>query len=640
MRHTKWLLATLLIALWLPASAFATGVNGFIEAGGAGVSIKDSQLKVNEYSVIGEDDGLEAYGKAQVESHGDNGVGFELDASLMGNRDQQYELGFDLKRIFRVNSSYQSYQHWLDHDQMNYLDAAVPPPVGPGGATVPLNPDSIPGFFLEGSYDPINGTVTVGSNTAASQQIGRASVYGEDLTPNQDFSIVYREWKNKFDLVLPSMPNITFHGSYRLQEREGFEQSIGMSKCTSCHVTGQSREVDEQTKDLSLGATGKFGKFTANYTFTDREFRENGATPYRWYDPALSPAAGYTDVNAVFDNRILYDYEQPGGIAQRAYDTTPDSDKQSHVLKGRYDFTAATSLLGSYVHATVESDKSGEAGVFDIAGDSLQTDYDGYGLRFATKLLPQLKLSLRGKIEHLDSDEVAITFYPNGTVAQPNLGGGVLPASITNNYGTIISRDILTLGADAVYRLGSKSTLRLGYEFKEVDRDDNHYEDTTTHQVKVAYKTRLAKNLNARASYMYENTKDPLQNTDAAGYIDPVTGLPYNFTDNTDPRIGTGLLYGTAFYDQRQTDLSNLPEDTHEGKASATWSPMANFSATASYRLRMDENELDRSEWEQTTHSPSLSLWYAPTEKLNLTFAYNYLGQRAEAKFCQGWYDG
>ena len=73
---------------------------------------------------------------------------------------------------------------------------------------------------------------------------------------------------------------------------------------------------------------------------------------------------------------------------------------------------------------------------------------------------------------------------------------------------------------------------------------------------------------------------------------------------------------------------------------SVTWSPLANFSATVSYRLRMDENDLDRSEWEQTTHSPSLSLWYAPTEKLNLTFAYNYLGQRSEAKFCQGWYDG
>ena len=54
----------------------------------------------------------------------------------------------------------------------------------------------------------------------------------------------------------------------------------------------------------------------------------------------------------------------------------------------------------------------------------------------------------------------------------------------------------------------------------------------------------------------------------------------------------------------------------------------------------MEENDLAHSTWEQSTHSPGVSLWYAPSNKLNLTFAYNYLGQSTESKFCQGWYDG
>lgn len=637
MQQTKWLLAALLIIMVLPAPVLAAEVKGFIEAGAAGVSIKDSQLRVNEYSVIKEDDGATAYTKAKIEAHDDNGMYLDVDAEFMGNRDQQYELELDAMRYFRVNSSYDTFLHWLDHDQLNYLDAAVRPPVGPVGATVPLNPNSIPGFFVEGSYDPTAGTVVVGGNNPASQQIGRASLYGEDLVPNKDFSIIYREWENNADVVIPDMPNITIHAGYRMQQREGWEQSIGMSKCTSCHITGEGRKVDEETQDLSIGATGKFGQFTVDYTFTDRSFDENANNPTRWYDPALSPGGGYSVANNVFDNRILYDYDQPG-VTQRDYDTTPDSDKQSHVLKGRYDFSGTTNLVGSFVNASVDSKKYDEVGVYSLGDNRLETDYDGYSFRFATKPLDNLKLSLRGKYESIDSDEVSVTFYPNGTIAQPNLGGGALPSSITNNYGTIISRDILTLGTDAFYRLDNKSSIRAGYQYQNIDRDDKHYEDTDIHTVKLAYKTRLTDDLKARASYTYELTKDPFQNTDAAGYIDPATGLPYSTV--ADPRIGTGALYGTAFYDQRTADLSNQPEDTHEVKTALTWAPRANFSTTFSYRFRYDKNELDRSEWKQTTHSPALSAWYAPTEKLNLTFAYNYMGQSTEAKFCQGWYDG
>ena len=106
-------------------------------------------------------------------------------------------------------------------------------------------------------------------------------------------------------------PNLTFHTGYREQRREGIEQSIGMSKCTACHITGGSRNVDEKTKDLSAGVTGKFGGLTVDYTFLDREFREQADVPMRWYDPALSPTAAYTTAFGTFDNRILYDYDQP-----------------------------------------------------------------------------------------------------------------------------------------------------------------------------------------------------------------------------------------------------------------------------------------------------------------------------------------
>lgn len=654
MHSMQRLLAGLLIAMSLPAAVWAAEVTGSIEAGAAGVAVKDSPLRVKEYSTIRPGDGVGAYGKVDLGAHS-GGLAVEAGAEVFGSRDQKYDLGIDANRIFRLKSDYQKYQHWLGHDQLNYLDAAIPPAINPStglpyvaGSQVTLGPNVVPGFIRPGTYIPTTGQVNAGAappappgNDAINQQIGRASVYGEDLTPGADFNIRYSEWENQADIAIPQLPNLTLHAGYRMQKREGIEQSIGMSKCTACHITGQGREVDEATKDLSAGVTGKFGRLTVDYTFLDREFREQANSPVRWYDPALSPAGNYfapggTLTQRPFDNRLAYEYTD--GVL--AYDSTPDSDKQSHTLKARYDFSRDTSLVGSWVNATVESDKNSEPGIFVLNDDNLETDYDGYAFKFATKLLPQLKLALRGKLEEIDADDVALTYYTIGTLAQGNLGGNLPTNAFTASYDALTAREILTLGADAIYRLTPKSSLKLAYEYQEVDRDAEDYDTTRSQSIEATYRAKYSKSLSTRVSYRYENIDDPFQHTDAAGFINPATGLPYANNQDLTPVIGSGSLYGTQFYDLRQTDLSNLPEDIHEGKASVTWSPRPNLSATVSYRIKMEENDLDRSTWEQTTHSPSLSLWYAPTGDLSFTVAYNYFAQATEAKFCQGWYDG
>lgn len=652
MRSLQRLLAGLLIATALPAAVWAAEVTGSIEAGAAGVATKDSPLRVNEYSTIRPDDGAGAYGKMDLRVHS-GGLGVDVEADVFGSRDQKYDLGIDANRIFRLRSDYQKYQHWLSHDQINYLDAAVPPAQGAPGSTVTLGPNVVPGFIRPATYNPATGQVKAGGpapgNALTDQQIGRASVYGEDLTPGLDFNIRYSEWENKSDITLPQLPNLTFHAGYREQKREGIEQSIGMSKCTACHITGQGREVDEETKDYSAGVTGKFGRLTVDYTFLDREFREQAGNPMRWYDPALSPAGAFYNTPSSlgtvaarlgerpFDSRLLYEYQD--GIL--AYDTTPDSDKQSHTIKARYDFSQDTSLVGSWVNATVESDKNSERGIFVLNDDNLETEYDGYAFKFATKLLPNLKLSLRGKLEEIDADDVAMTFYTVGTDVQANLNrfpastsGGVLPTrAITASYDPLAAREILTLETDIIYRLTPKSSIKLAYEFQEIDRDDEAYDTTKSHSIEATYRAKYGKALSTRVSYKYKKIDDPLMHIDAAE-------VPEGTNQDPTPTIATGSLYGTQYYDLRQTDLSNLPEDIHEGKASVTWSPRPNLSATVSYRIKMEENDLDRLTWEQTTHSPSLSLWYAPTGDLSFTVAYNYFAQATEAKFCQGWYDG
>lgn len=663
MRYTKRLLAVTLAALLACAGTVAAegqgSFSGSVEAGVAGVGISDDAKRVNEYSVIRPDQGAEGYGKVDLNG-GSDGVAVGLQADYMGTRDQKYNLSLDYKRLLRLNAGYSSFLHWLDHDKLDYMDAGVRSPGTYVGAN-PLGPDNIPGGFS--AYNPATGQVTAGppspANTDIVQQFGRATVYGEDYARGEDFSVVRSELKTGLDITLPQLPNITFHLGARMEEREGEEQSIGMSKCTACHVTGQSRKVDEKTTDFTAGATGRFGLLTVGYTFLDREFREQAADPTRTWDPTLNPGANYAGSNINFDNRILYGYED-GSLP---YDVTPGSDKQSHVLKARLDLPGQTILSGSYVHANVESDKDSEPGIFTLDKGSLKTTYDGYGLRATTKFGKRMTVNLRAKVEEIEKDDVTISFFPVNPNTSHGLEDPFNPAApfnpafnpgnpVTERHSTL-NRDVLTLGADTLYRLSSYTTLRLGYEFQAIEREDDHHEDTKVHTIKAGLKTRPAKGVNVRANYTFTHYDQPFVYENAALYMDPATGLHYtdkdgnvatSYGDATTWQPGYwlhyGPTYGIEFYDRRVADLTNQPEDVHEGKASVTWSPRANLAATVTLRAKFEENELDYSSWKQQTYSPGVSVWYAPTEKLNLTLAYNYHAQSTESDFCQGWYDG
>lgn len=663
MRYTKRLLALSLAALLACAgTATAEGDGSFsgrVEAGAAGVGISDDAKRVNEYSVIRPKQGAEAYGKVDLQGNS-GGVAVDLQADYMGSRDQQYDLGLDIHRVLRLRSSHNSFLHWLDHDRIDYLDAGVRGTGTYVGGT-PLSPDNIPGGFS--AYNPLTGIVTPGTPSAANtdivQQFGRATVYGEDFAKGDDFSIIRKEWKNQADVTVPQLPNVTFHVGMRVEEREGSEQSIGNSKCTVCHITGQSRKVDEKTTDFTAGATGRFGALTVDYSFLDRNFNERAAAPTRVWDPILNPGANYTATNINFDNRMLYAY----GDGALPYDKTPDSDKQSHTLKARVDLPGETVVSGSYVHSKVESAKDSEPGIFTLDKGTLKTTYDGYGLRATTRFGKRLTLNLRAKVEEIENDDVTVSFFPINPNTSHGLEDPLNPAAPFDpafNPGnpvatrhSIISRDVLTLGADTLYRLSRVSSLRLGYEFQAIEREDDHHDDTKIHTVKAAYKTRPAKDLSARVNYMYKHYDRPFVYEDAALYMDPATGLHYtdkdgnvaaSYGDATTWQPGYwlhyGPTYGIEFYDRRVADLSNQPEDVHEGKVALTWSPRANLSATVNLRARFEENDLDYSTWQQRTYSPGVSVWYAPTDNFNLTFAYNYHAQSTESDFCQGWYDG
>jgi hypothetical protein len=114
------------------------------------------------------------------------------------------------------------------------------------------------------------------------------------------------------------------------------------------------------------------------------------------------------------------------------------------------------------------------------------------------------------------------------------------------------------------------------------------------------------------------------------------TDSTYNYTGPT----GTHLWYGTDYYTQREAQATNQPEDVHEVKLSATWAPSSRYSVTVYNRYRYEENDLNMNTYEKTSYSPGVTTWWAPSNDLNLTMAYNFNKQETENQMCVGWYHG
>ncbi len=495
----------------------------------------------------------------------------------MSNRDQSYDLEADYKRIFRLESSYDTFKHWLSHDQLDYMRATMK-----------------------------------GTN-----QSSNPAVYSEDLVPGQDFYIIHRELEMEGKVTIPDLPNVTINAGYREEQREGTEQAIGISHCSACHVEGTAKDVDETTTDLTIGATGKFGMVTVDYEYLTRDFDDSSSDLYREYLEQGKPFDG--GIPGPFEPRLIYENDS------YSYSETPDSEKDSHTLKARVDLSNDTVISSTYVSSEVESNKRNDVDNLYLSKGHLSTDYDSYSMRASTRL-GNWKLSGFGRKQEIDSSNNTLTFVNAA-------GDDVLASTERTTYESEEARDITTLGASAYYRLNRTTSMRLSYEYEEIDRDIDVAQDTETHTVKASVRFRPTNTINTRISYTYQNIDDAFMHEH--GNKGP-TDETYIYTGPA----GSHLWYGTGYYTLREAEATNQPEDVNEIKLSATWAPSSRYSVTVYNRYRHEENDLNMSSYEKTSFSPGLTAWWAPLNDVNLTMAYNFNKQETENQMCVGWYHG
>lgn len=615
-RHI-WLLALLSILTLMTTATLAIAeegkFSGHVEIGISGIETDDNPARVNEYVTSGAEKGFNFAPSLSLETV-DNGSAFAIDADIMGPRDQQFNLEADVKRILQLRLDYQVLEHWKDHETLDQMGATARDDVGGGQPSVttdktmaelaemPTPVTSVGGGTL--NYDP-------------------RTAYEQELT--NDYIVTRRELESDVDLTIPALPNITFHTGMRVETRQGMEQAIGVTKCDSCHVSASGKNIDERTEDFTFGATGKFGHLTVDYEYLNRTFSEDSAAPQRYYEDAGNPTA----------YNLLYeagDYE---------YARTPDSEKDSHALKARVDLPNNTSVTGSYVKSDIESSKAETQGEYALlGGDTLKTEYESLGAKLSTKFGDNLRLSLRGSMADIENDSNEI-YFPAREVAN---AATAWPGTASDAYQSAEARETKDIGIDLVYRLAKGTTLRLGYEYETVEREEAALGDTITQTLKAALKTRINKTLSGRISYQYQDIDEPFagahvgiaQGVAVQDTLDPALWY-YNTADFT-AAATVPTWYWTAAYPNRTLASSNQPESVHEAKFNTTWAPVANLAATLSARVRFEENE--SVDYQQETYVPGVSIWYAPNSKINLTMAYTFNKQETENKMCVGWYHG
>ncbi len=466
----------------------------------------------------------------------------------------------DYKRIIEQDFSYSSFEHFLDHDEMNNL-------CGKTGAVV---------------------------------------VNHEDFNAGKDYIIRRSEEKSDTTINLPFSPGTDLHFSYRRQKREGYRQAMTISHCGTCHVTSNAREVNEETEDYKAGFSKKFNIFTLAYDYFHREFTERGTPPTNTYDDPTHPGGS----GDIFDDRIQY------GDDTLVYDLVPNMKKNMHTARLNASLPANTNFFASYVFSNTENNDADLETDATTASIKLTNQFFT-GWRLSAHFKYQ---DIDNDNVFVDVTEPISTLGPNTGYTwylhNPSLDYDSFDPDYVRE--SALSREVTTLGFDTRYQLLKKTFLNFGYERETVDRD--HYAvtedgdtETTTDTVKLSMMTRPYRGIKLRLGYQRSDTDNPFNFVNGAceSYFIADSGGAFNGTQYWERQKN------------RTADLSNQPTLAQEVSGDMTWSTFRNLSVTANYRFIDKENDAtDTSDWQSESHIPSISITYVPLPVLDFNISY------------------
>ena len=588
----------------------AAKVEASVTAGFTLNDTNDRTSRAAEYQSLGDEDILPAFG-ASLFFEGGN-TEFSFDGMYLDDQDMQFEGEADFNRILGIEGEYQKFYHRLGQDELLNIRATS---AAPGQ-----------GAQLWHSYDYAP-TWDVNSDTA----------------PDKEFGINWSQWEAKGVIRLPSLPGVQFGLAAREQFRQGHEQSMAMTKCGSCHIVAHEKDVDEKTLDFKPFVKADLGQLSLEYNFLYRQFINDSDKTYHRYDPATHPF----DATSSKYGSVNYDYRD----GDLEIDRIPETEKFVHTVKAKYDIDRSQNVFASFVNSTTTNTSVDELNRVADGGSNSELDinYNAGMLNWSAWLNKELKFNISGRYQNIDADDATYTL--KGKTGSP-------ADDITYTRESDESRDVLKLKADVMYLAASNLTLRGGYEFESINRDNADFlleKDTNIHRIKAKARWRAARGLTFNAGYRFTYDTDPYTIEDAAypthvdlgvddngnwdGYInDPITGRYIVGAS----RFQAKNTYSTYVYGTRSENLSADPEFEHQLNLKANWIPAGrNVFVDGYFRYTYGTNDQDICyDYENQLMDAGLDVTFNPVETLSLTFGYNYFNRQTDSEFFIPYYHG
>jgi hypothetical protein len=517
---------------------------------------QDFQGKVNEYKPV--DDGVRPVIKAKISGRTGKTY-FNLFSDFRGDlKDQYHQLEADFNRVLTQKFSFDSIYHRLDHDPLTNIDVVSE---------------------------------------------ARSAAYVEDFNPADQYHITRNEFLSTTRLSIPQLPFLKMYVHFRNENRVGEYQARTLSKCSACHVVAKSRPIDNFNRDIRIGGFVRMGKANIDYSFTHNQFKEKETAPTNHYLKVQHPELS----SPVFTARISYGDDQV-----LPFDNIPESKKDTHLVKAAVPISDSSTISAQYLDSTVKNVTAG-----------LQWASNSFAGAFSTRFGKKGFFNIRFQQIKITNDSIFIDL--NEPV---DIGGPLVGTTYAEDYGvgtfdftrySAMSRTVWDIDANFRYRLSKQVRLRLGYEYKQIDREHYDVDNTKYSTFKGQLSFRPVKQFKLTLDGMYRTISNPFANL--KGGVAPTVQT----TAYPNPFVGVQFFQWHAL---REATLTNYPESIKELKAGFNWNASARFALNGNFLYRNEENDnliFPGARWDRDMTQWGVNMWLAPSQKFPITVSYyNY----------------
>ncbi|MBU1228263.1 MAG: hypothetical protein KJ698_13755 [Actinobacteria bacterium] len=472
---------------------------------------------------------------------------------------------------------------------------------------------------------------------------GGKQIYSHDMDPLGRYWLNYQKTEANLEYDLTSLENGKIYVCYDDQHKSGWKQALTIDHCAMCHVEGNRRLIDEQTRTLRAGAEGSVGNLSFDYEFKAQDFTDYTTANTRTWTRAQHPVRGglWTDpntgavsnYNVEFGSRLQFE-EAEGALP---YAAGPTTEKRAHELGLNLDVNARNTLRGSYSHSRTEN-----------VANALSSDFDAIAAGWMARPTKQTRLTARVLTYEVKADDAVVDLDPY----RDGRPGGSQDFDWTRV--SAANRDVLQTDLALRHMLGQGSSFGLDWRHKVVDRpamaqsQTTYYLDetsgenvmvpstpyaseTASDRFRATLSKRFGRRGNAKLSYTYTTVANQYMNP-AAMCEDPLYGDTHNLA-------GNGFVY--YFQRSRYGNGAALPNESHRIAARGSYQVSPRTSLNGYLNVASEKNdELNSYEYERTILSPGVNLWVAPNDKLMLTMGYSFNSVESNAKLCPPLFGG